>query len=276
MKKSLSRVSCECDVTLQYLVDLCRQLEIENAPSNVISGASFRVAGPEMEKIKEHIDGLDSVERDKHRQRKLVPMPPVRVAIPAPPRRSRRRRGSGRIHGVLSGQALMKLPSVKSDEFLNELLQDLTEARTRVKEDQNQFHRRTYVRTVYAYVEGVISTLAEWLSDRVEKLPIADADKLFVKSALESGSRVTTSTDSVQFVLATYARYGCCETRFFASPGWMNFQDARQIRNIVTHPTRIRGVTISDADFRLVQSAEKWFCEVVDAIDKSCVENEGS
>jgi hypothetical protein len=142
--------------------------------------------------------------------------------------------------------------------------------------DGSQFARRTFVRTVFAYVEAWITIQRLLLQESVQfgLISLSPAELALLRGdryeITDSGSvRVTTdrvpSGDRVvRFLLATVASaYRLPSRTHFSGSGWQAFADSWKIRNRLTHPKAASHLHVSDADLQTVGEGHVWLMAAI-------------
>jgi hypothetical protein len=143
-------------------------------------------------------------------------------------------------------------------------------------EDSKQYHRRAYVRALFASVEAQLS------AQRTMILRVADQGRLILSGAERSvleGARVyQLSEDGVPiegppsrqpcrhkwlFIWRLYSRlHGSELTNLRQDAGWSDFVKAHRIRHRLTHPESAESATVSDADMDTADKARAWLGDV--------------
>ena len=167
--------------------------------------------------------------------------------------------------------ALIAKPIFSEDPFLVTLLQDLEVALSNLERNSDehsvQFYRRSYVRTFFSTAEAILATIADWLADNVKEIAMPNREKMFISSSLRATLDNVTRFSSVQYILATYGYFRGRGEDFFSDGGWKSYKKSRTIRNAMTHPSRERGVEVSDEDLKTVRDAQSWLVGVVEIIE---------
>ncbi|WP_020606532.1 hypothetical protein [Spirosoma spitsbergense] len=157
------------------------------------------------------------------------------------------------------------------DAYLN-LLHDSALAELLLETADVPFHRRTYIRTIFASIEGCV-----WIMKQVclyaEKSP--DAPEMPISEYLllseteyslksngdiREQARFLSLNDNLQFVtkVVNYRHSAGIELGV-GTKAWQNFQDAIKIRNRITHPKSSDDVTITDTEMQLCIGVSHWF-----------------
>lgn len=147
-----------------------------------------------------------------------------------------------------------------------ELIPDAGIAESRAIGSTDPLLRRSYVRAVFALVEGLnfarlrVSTESEHLPPAA--LRKADIAVRVEKRALK-GSHEGSIPSSTRTAVAAFAAAHQIPNPLAPLPeGWQAFVDAVAVRNRITHPCSGADCRVSDADFKLVQMAHHWYQEL--------------
>lgn len=156
---------------------------------------------------------------------------------------------------------------------LPEVLADMQANLLRLREDGSQLDRRNYVRSVFAFVEGIAGYYREYvmqheIDDAVRSgslnvhrlLPLLDED---IQLTDQGKTRSAPSRFPLKNVMAYLIRCMCERigedpSQYFSQHGWNDFRKAYAIRNRVTHPQYATDVVVSDEDVALLVSAVDW------------------
>lgn len=133
-------------------------------------------------------------------------------------------------------------------------------AQYRLPSQDQEYWKRSYVRTAFSMLEGLIFKIKEVLTAAAEagKLP-CDPSELAILREEAYGLRDNGETQvrqrffpltaNIRFVAKLYARYD--ESGFTldtADAGWAAFQEAVRVRHRLTHPKSGADLEISDAE----------------------------
>jgi hypothetical protein len=148
------------------------------------------------------------------------------------------------------------------------------------------FTRRTFARTLFAYVEGVLYQLGQVAANSGPDLPLFSPQE---RAALldqtyqlnEQGELITRSARTslkarVRFVLTHYPRiHGASLALDLTSSGWSAFNTAIRIRDRLMHPKKPADLDLSSDEMHILIGALEWFeatllslFRVCDAADK--------
>ena len=150
-----------------------------------------------------------------------------------------------------------------------ELIPDAGIAESRAIGFPDDLSRRSYVRAVFALIEGLnyarlrISTEAGHLSD--DMLRAADVAVRLEKRALEGlkGRDDSGISSSMRTSFAAFAAaHGIANPLSPSGEAWQDFMDAIEVRRRLTHPRSGQDCRISDEDFDLVRRVHHWYQDV--------------
>ncbi|MCC6498583.1 MAG: hypothetical protein IT193_20265 [Propionibacteriaceae bacterium] len=143
---------------------------------------------------------------------------------------------------------------------------DATLAQVRAIGSVDQYDRRTYVRTFFAFVEGTTfceQKLAEHDPGLTEgqRERAHTSGKAARASAQRSGERSKPCLDLLSAFAAVTAAHGIPNPIDTASPSWQAFRDAVLVRNRVTHPRTAAECSVSEDDITVIRSVHGWYQE---------------
>lgn len=162
--------------------------------------------------------------------------------------------------------------------FIQALASDTRTASAQLMDVDNQFQRRTHLRTLFAGIEGalfarrtLISELLKYdATEGYDAHRLSHADRMLldeIEYDLEDNGAVRTRNRNFQpflkysrFTLDVYFKYFRRPNPVdYAGTGWQAFRNAHEVRNRITHPKRISDLTISDEELHDIRSAAAWF-----------------
>jgi len=143
-----------------------------------------------------------------------------------------------------------------------------------LKDADLQYRRRSYVRTFFSYVEGVIWGLAQLsISSGHNNLTKEVLLKLEEKEEIENNGRIEIKykrkrlAERIKSILKTFVRAMDIKTPLdFGVQDWVIFQEAIQIRNNITHPKDKDCLILTKIDVDKVHKSHKWFSEILNDI----------
>jgi len=152
----------------------------------------------------------------------------------------------------------------------SELVPDAGIAESRAIGSQDSLVRRSYVRAVFALVEGLSYSIRYVAEGAPHLSPDArrrarEAARAEKKAAKDDDTGAFASAVRVAFA-AFAAASGCRNPLVPSGTGWESFVSAIAVRHRITHPRSRSDCLISDEDFALVQRAHHWYQDVETAL----------
>ena len=159
---------------------------------------------------------------------------------------------------------------------------DVDDAVTFGSANDTQFARRTLVRTLFAFIEGLTNQLSsvaaasaptetgvfsagELAALREESYDVNEHGEVEVRAARISLKR------RIRLALRCYPRiHGASFTPDLGGQGWAALQAAIRIRDRLTHPKAETDLTVSDHDMTLLTTASDWYQQGIVALLKAC------
>jgi hypothetical protein len=150
------------------------------------------------------------------------------------------------------------------------------------KANDTQFARRTLVRTVFAFIEGLTNQLSsvaaasaptdtrvftdgELAALREESYDVNEQGQVETRSARIPLKR------RIRLAFRCYPRiHGASFSPNLGGQGWSALQDAIRIRDRLTHPKADADLSVSDGDLTLVGSASGWYQDTIVALLEAC------
>ena len=156
-------------------------------------------------------------------------------------------------------------------DFLYTLLDDVYSAFQALQESPPDYHRRNFVRAVFAAIEGVCSDLKRRCLAKLEAKPTlySQAEQAILREETyylnHRGQAISRSLfprldENVRFVFAMFTRPLPIQPQIdFTGVGWQAFRTAIEIRHRLTHPKRALELDVADSELEAVMSAYRWF-----------------
>lgn len=158
------------------------------------------------------------------------------------------------------------------DSAIDELADDVEKAAALLRNHDSQFHRRGYVRNLFAYLEGV----AYWMRQNA-----IDIDKIILKrggsidwerhtllseeipTIAENGKiqrrkQKTSFKSRFAFSVRAYAEIVGCTEDIFGS-GWQRLLEAVELRDRLMHPKKCADIIVSDENISACRDGYQWF-----------------
>lgn len=163
-------------------------------------------------------------------------------------------------------------------EFKKALVSDLIDARDLWGTGkENQFYRRTYLRTIFAFVEGVIYARRLIINKNLERdnaekfeshlsqqeMTLLSDDGFDIKKNGDvkvcPGKNRQPFLNYLRFIIKMYEKYMRLDLKItFNGEGWESFQSAYKVRNRITHPKNKNHLVISDQEMECIIKGTKW------------------
>jgi hypothetical protein len=135
-------------------------------------------------------------------------------------------------------------------------------------DDPTEYHRRQYVRAVFAQLEGSTFTLKQ-LALPSDTSSLTDAELALLRGetyrlndagkALVSPAHLTLASD-MRFAFRTYAKsVGLRYELPVTEPGWSALLRAKKIRDRLMHPRTAKDLEVTDPELACTTEAAEWF-----------------
>lgn len=139
-----------------------------------------------------------------------------------------------------------------------------------IKEDFTQFRKRTYVKTVFLYFEGILFAMKRIILEHSSELNDNDIMNLqeykLIGPSPERLKEVPVWKSFEENVKYTFKKYAEIRTNKFKikfdCPEWDNFRESIKIRNKVTHPKHSSDLIITDEILEKIRNAHAWFFKI--------------
>jgi hypothetical protein len=157
------------------------------------------------------------------------------------------------------------------DRTYDALIDDVKHTVNAVRASRIGAHRRHYVRSVFAFVEGFVFQMKQVAvaahKDGFVQFTSGDL-ALLVEVSYDLDDRGEVRRRPANLPFANNARFGL--TAFgralapgysisFSDSGWETLRRAAKVRNRITHPKSVDDLTIADEELRMVGEAHRWF-----------------
>ena len=156
-------------------------------------------------------------------------------------------------------------------ELVDELREDVDQAIEEMEDyDDDQFSRRTYVRTVFAMIEGAVFALKREALEQsyVGKFDLSSDDL----AKLEEQSGYLSFRENIKFTFPIFARAFGEKFEFDPSldqaQGWRSLCQAKRVRDHLMHPKSVDQLEINDSDLSTVKDAAEWVEEQLDRMEE--------
>jgi len=163
------------------------------------------------------------------------------------------------------------------------LLEDAHAAETHLEQQDSQFARRAYIRSVFAAVEGIV-----WLLKRVclklagaakAKLDLGEYSLLQDQTyELKQNGELNVQTkflrlpDNLRFTFRVFNRSFAANVDLgVGAASWDHFLEALAIRHRITHPKEVDQLDVTDAEIARCKEVCSWFNEIIHSAITSIV-----
>ena len=164
-------------------------------------------------------------------------------------------------------------------DFNRALIDDVKEAKALLKSNNNQFSRRTYLRSFFAFVEGKLFSERLIIHEFINydsKLPVGveltDAERMLLQeveyelndngTVKERNGKYQPFIKYLRFTINVWAKYHKkTNAADYKGSGWESFRTIHEVRNRITHPKSNADLLISDIEFAHLNAAVTWFVE---------------
>jgi len=161
-----------------------------------------------------------------------------------------------RLIEILKGDALIALTELQSES-----------------EENEQFIKRSFVRTTFAAIEGIMNVLKQSILGcyKIGMIELAkkDFERLVeteesFESLLIKPKRIPLK-DMMKFIYTTYSNNMKNREMIIDvnSPEWMAFCEGIKIRDRLTHPKTVNDLIVTQEELNALLVASKWFFELV-------------
>jgi hypothetical protein len=159
----------------------------------------------------------------------------------------------------------------ESRDIFKLLYEDVDLAERKWKQQDSQFWRRTFIRSVFALIEGFTYRLKQValeaskifsieLSNSEIALLLEESYGVNEKGEAEVKPDYLQLPKNIKFAFNMFSRaYGLNYELKVDDAGWLSFKEALKIRNRLTHPKSTGDVAVSDQDMSYAEKAAIWF-----------------
>jgi len=165
--------------------------------------------------------------------------------------------------------------------FLPTLVNDIKKAgeKLEVKEklDDEQYFRRTYVRTFLPMIEGIVYGIKTALFEiacppNFKNVNHLNGPDLFILTGLtyelkngqvREKQKYFNIEDDLKFTIRSFNSVLKADIILgVGTQDWRNFVKTKKIRNYIMHPKNSAALNISDEDWKSIRSVSSWFYEI--------------
>jgi hypothetical protein len=164
-----------------------------------------------------------------------------------------------------------------TQDFLNLILSDISEADKNLERHDSSFNRRVYIRTLFASIEGSIFFFkSEALKAAEEKPSLYSSGEIAMlreevyridkKGHIRTSQRFSPTSENLLFAIHMFARK--FDHDYYLDPldpnmepegGWDAFKQSVKIRNRVVHPKSYSDMIITDEELEIIRKGKSFF-----------------
>ncbi|MGZ8174300.1 MULTISPECIES: hypothetical protein [Methylobacter] len=161
----------------------------------------------------------------------------------------------------------------ETDEFFYLLIDDVLAATTTWKDEQSDFTRRCYIRSVMSFIEGNTSRFKQvslWVHENVQSIFSAEEivclkeETVYLKDNGKTGVKDMhiKMLPNLRFALESYARVKNIELKLDTDgEGWNAIKAAINKRDKITHPKTIDDFKVTEGEISLFEKAVSFYRE---------------
>ena len=166
---------------------------------------------------------------------------------------------------------LNEISELDYDELLNVLMSDVAIAFEKLNSEDNQFSRRTLLRSIFAFVEGVIYTLKQEILlqakhnrefDLKPEEMLACREEIFQvekTGEIKSLTKYVDLLSNIRLTFKFYAKAFSIDYKLDISGGaWQSFQRSLKVRHRITHPKHKSDMNITDQELVEAYTSYQW------------------
>lgn len=176
----------------------------------------------------------------------------------------------------------------KSSEFIKELIselnndlkemrdmaqilgQDCHEQYLIIQDDDNQMYRRAYIRSVFAFIEGLLHRMKLTAAHFGGSMGTLSVEELIMINGVsfdvdDKGEVLTKSVfpkflNNVKFGFKVFSKsFGSSFELNLGGNGWQSLRDAVKVRDRLMHPKEASNLQLTDTEVMAAKNAFDWF-----------------
>jgi len=167
-------------------------------------------------------------------------------------------------------------------EMVQLLSSDVKAASALSRDNDSQFIRRAYIRSVFSMIEGNIFQMKAIILKAFEdgRITLSLAEQALLREesyelanngACKVQQKFIHLQQNIKFTLALFARmYGELFEPDTSAHGWDSFNTAIKIRNRITHPKSPGEFNIMDNEIPIIEEAIAWFADNMEKLLDKC------
>ena len=161
--------------------------------------------------------------------------------------------------------------------FFGHLSEDLDQAKRLLEENDSQFTRRMYLRSLFAFIEGnsfrirqmalaAHNQRAQCFSN--EEIVMLEEKDLGIKDNgdLKIRTKYIDFATNIRFSQNSYIKAFGGDQPDYTDNGWAQLKQALELRNRITHPRSEEDLNISDDELNVIHEAKEWYSSNVQFI----------
>lgn len=145
-----------------------------------------------------------------------------------------------------------------------------------IKKDFILFRKRTYVKTVFQYIEGILFAMKRIILEHLDDLKDSDIIRLqeykMVGSSIDKLKEEPVWLSLEENIKFTFNKYGKVraqnyQTKFDCAE-WGIFKECMKIRNRITHPKHSDDMIISEEELSKIKTSHDWFFKILNELQE--------
>jgi hypothetical protein len=155
-------------------------------------------------------------------------------------------------------------------EIMKVLDSDVQKAGKLLNTEHSPYARRTFIRTLFAKLEG--------LTFQLKQIALERENEGFVSFSSEERSKLHEDTgfirtpENIRFSFQSLARaYGSDFEADYGNHRWAFLRKAVAIRNSITHPKILDDLEISDSDLETLRQGMQWYHDNISEVMRQCM-----
>jgi hypothetical protein len=145
---------------------------------------------------------------------------------------------------------------------------DVARGRLALSEPPIDYHRRQFVRAVFAQIEGTVFGIKQRampstpgaITAAEAALLLGESYRLDDKGRPVTGWAAIALRNDIRFAFRMYARSVGLEYELpVAEPGWAALMKAKDVRDRLMHPDSLEALSVSDSEIEATVTGSEWF-----------------
>ena len=143
-----------------------------------------------------------------------------------------------------------------------------------IKQDFILFRKRTYVKTVFQYIEGILFAMKRIILEHIDDLKDKDIIRLqeykLVGPSIDKLKEEPVWLSLEENLRFTFNKYGKVRAKDYQTKldctEWDVFKECIKIRNRITHPKLSSDMIISDKEVSEIRASHDWFFKILNEL----------